>query len=306
MIPKEEDDIEEVLKEFMEMRVLDTVYEEEERSWASPDAIQKIKDPEQAHSISQINSTVTEQCTPFKQLLEFTPNQLVQTKNFQKIEKTGLFETASKFIRKFTKSTVSPVIEYDRHTLIRAALAEKYDEIEEFFSFPQLLASSIFALIQSASEIAAVVSPYGAIVDVFKHREKYSGNGEDVRSVQVSWWFRGVGGFAAVMGFFLCGWRLTQCLGGKLTFMSNSRGLASQLSTVAAIIIVTQINLPVSCVHAFVGSLVGVGIADDFRNVNWKLLVKFICGWVMTIIFCCVAAYVIFSASVHTPAYAVP
>lgn len=106
---KGEDDVEEVLKEFMEMRVLDTVYEEEERSWASPDAIQTIKDPEQAQSISQINLTVTEQCAPFKQLLEFTPNQLVQTKNFQKIEKTGLFETASKFIRKFTKSTVSPV-----------------------------------------------------------------------------------------------------------------------------------------------------------------------------------------------------
>ncbi|XP_031256293.1 uncharacterized protein LOC116114276 [Pistacia vera] len=221
---KGEDDIEEVLKEFMEM-ILDTVYGEEERSWASPDAIQIIKDPEQAQPISQINLTVTEQCTPFKQLLEFTPNQLV--------------------------------IECDKHILIRAALAEKYDEIEEFFSFPQLLASSIFALIQSASEIAAVVSPYGAIVDVFKRREKYSGNGEDV--LDVSWWFKGVGGFAAAMGFFLCGWRLTQCLGGKLTFMSNSRGLASQLSTVAAIIIVTQINLPVSSVHAFVGSLVGVG-----------------------------------------------
>lgn len=67
------------------------------------------------------------------------------------------------------------------------------------------------------------------------------------------------------MGFFLCGWRLTQCLGGKLTFISNSRGLASQLSTVAAIIIVNEINLPVSTVHAFVGSLVGVGIADDFQ-----------------------------------------
>ncbi|KAJ0082337.1 hypothetical protein Patl1_10458 [Pistacia atlantica] len=91
------------------------------------------------------------------------------------------------------------VIEYDRHTLIRAALVEKYDEIEYLFSFPQLLASSIFA------EIAAVVIPYGAIVDVFKHREKYSGNGKYVRSVDVSGSFRGVGGFVAAMGFFLCG-----------------------------------------------------------------------------------------------------
>lgn len=67
------------------------------------------------------------------------------------------------------------------------------------------------------------------------------------------------------MGFFLWGWRLTQSLGGKLTYISNSRGLASQLSTVAAMIVVNRAKLPVSSVHAFVGSLVGVGIADDPR-----------------------------------------
>ena len=37
-------------------------------------------------------------------------------------------------------------------------------------------------LIQSATEIAAIVNPYVAILDVFKHRSKYSGNGEDVVS----------------------------------------------------------------------------------------------------------------------------
>ena len=79
------------------------------------------------------------------------------------------------------------------------------------------------------------------------------------------WWFRGIGGFGAALGFFLFGKRLTQSLGGKLTYMSNSRGLASQLSAVVAMILVNRIKLPVSSVHAFVGSLVGVGIADDPR-----------------------------------------
>ncbi|TXG47658.1 hypothetical protein EZV62_026952 [Acer yangbiense] len=266
----DEEEVEDVLKDFMQMRVLDTVYEvEEERSCSasqSPDIIQLPEQPP---------PSVPDGSTPFKQLLESTPNRLV--------------------------------IEYDRHTLIRHALAEKYDdEIEDCFGFPQLLGSCIFALIQSAGEIAAVVSPYGAIVDVFEHRAKYSGNGEDVESIKVIWWFRAIGGFAAAMGFLICGRRLTQCLGGKLTYMSNSRGLASQLSTVAVVIVVARTNLPVSSIHAFVGSLVGVGIADDVQNVNWKLLVKFLCGWLMTIIFCCGVAYVIFSASIHAPAYAVP
>ncbi|GLT68310.1 hypothetical protein SLA2020_405560 [Shorea laevis] len=71
-------------------------------------------------------------------------------------------------------------------------------------------------------------------------------------------------------------------------------------------IMVSRNKLPVSSIHAFIGSLVGVGMADDVRNVNWKLVGKYLCGWVMTIVFCCGVAYVMFSASIHTPAYVVP
>ena len=78
-------------------------------------------------------------------------------------------------------------------------------------------------------------------------------------------WLRAIGGLSAAVGFFLCGFRLTQCLGGKLTYVSNSRGLTCQLSTVIAVLVVSKFNLPVSSVQAFVGSLVGLGIADDPR-----------------------------------------
>lgn len=81
----------------------------------------------------------------------------------------------------------------------------------------------------------------------------------------MKWWFRAISGLVAAMGFFLCGWRLTRCLGGKLTYMSNSRGLASQLSSVAAVMMATRMNLPASSIHAFVGSLLGVGMVDDIR-----------------------------------------
>ncbi|GFY88649.1 hypothetical protein Acr_06g0005890 [Actinidia rufa] len=205
--------------------------------------------------------------------------RLPNSRSFRKIEKTSVKENALSFIRGFTKFTLFPVIEHDRHTLIRHALAEKFDEIEDFFEdffvFPQLLASCIFALIQSVNEVAAIMSPFAAIADVFAYRAKYSGNGKDLGDVEVGWWFRAVGGLSASAGFFLCGWRLTHCLGGKLTYISNSRGMMSQLTTVATIIFVTRMKLPVSSVHAFVGSLVGVGIADDYRLVGISCFLVF-------------------------------
>ena len=36
---KVDDDVDDILKDFMQRRVLDTVYEEEERSWTSLDVI---------------------------------------------------------------------------------------------------------------------------------------------------------------------------------------------------------------------------------------------------------------------------
>ncbi|CAL5411462.1 unnamed protein product [Camellia sinensis] len=300
----DDDDVEDALKDFMQMRVLDTVYEEDERSCPSPE---KITESKNAQPVSE---STTEQSTPLRQLLTPVstpmPNHLVQSRNFQKIEKTTAKENAFNFIRGLTKSSIFPAIEHDRQTLIRHDLAEKFDDMEDFFIFPQLLASCTFALIQSANEIAAIMSPFGAIEDVFRHREKYSGNGEDVGHLHVSWWFRAIGGLSASLGFFLCGWRLTHCLGGKLTYISNSRGMASQLSTVATMIMVNKMKIPVSSVHTFVGSLVGVGIADDPQNVNWKLLMKFFSGWVITILFCSSVAYALYSFTMHSPAYVVP
>lgn len=68
----DETQFEEALKDFMQMWVLDTMYEEEdERSWASPDSIQEPEHvPTHDHSISD-----TEKFNFFKQLLQSSPNQ---------------------------------------------------------------------------------------------------------------------------------------------------------------------------------------------------------------------------------------
>ncbi|KAF9589428.1 hypothetical protein IFM89_023746 [Coptis chinensis] len=124
--------------------------------------------------------------------------------------------------------------------------------------------------------------------------------------IKVTWLIRGIGGFAASIGFYVWEWKLTQCLGGKLTYMSNSRGLASQLCTVATMIMMTRLKLPVPSCHVFVGSLIGIGIADDPWNVNWKLFIKFLFGWVFTIVFCSVVACGIYSFTIFSPAYVVP
>ncbi|KAL3851413.1 hypothetical protein ACJIZ3_013295 [Penstemon smallii] len=290
------DNFDDAVRDFMQMRVLNTVYEEDERSWGSPQIspeIVKILSPQ---------STMG-QSTAFKQLLESTPNQLVQTRNPKRVEKT---KNISQFIRDFANFMFFPVTKCDRETLIRHALAEKFDEMEDLLCFPHILTSCIFALIQSVSETAALLSPFQVVFEIFNFRADYSGNGETVGALSVNWWFRATGGLVASIGFLLCGWRLTQCLATRLTYISHSRGLAFQLSAVATMILMNRANFPASSIHISVGALLGVGIADESKNVNWKVLLTFMFGWVMTIIFCCLVAYGIYFSSIHSPAFVVP
>ncbi|KAF9605254.1 hypothetical protein IFM89_015146 [Coptis chinensis] len=110
------------------------VKSEDERTWASPPITNEVPDP--ILSASPVGSG---KATPFKHLLESTPNRLVRKRTFKKMQKTKSREKLSHFFIELKKSAFYPVIEYDRHTLVRHALAEKFDEIENFFGFPQLL-----------------------------------------------------------------------------------------------------------------------------------------------------------------------
>ncbi|GLU22822.1 hypothetical protein SLE2022_388680 [Rubroshorea leprosula] len=116
----EEEDVEEILRDFTQMRALDTVYEDQEQGLASLKTVQYTG--QQVQSVPE-SATTKDQSTPFKQVLGSSLNMLVQRRNIQRMEKPRPFENVVKS-RDITKSTIHPVIEYDRHTLIRHVLAE--------------------------------------------------------------------------------------------------------------------------------------------------------------------------------------
>lgn len=95
----EKDNFLDAARDFMQMRVLNTVYEENEPSCGSPQL-----SPEIEHILSP--QSTREQSAAFKQLLEFTPNLLLQKRNFQK---TGKTDNVSELIREFSKSIFFPV-----------------------------------------------------------------------------------------------------------------------------------------------------------------------------------------------------
>ncbi|KAL4204470.1 hypothetical protein AMTRI_Chr01g109980 [Amborella trichopoda] len=289
-----QDQFENALKEYREMRVLHTVYEGEEEEKSNDGG---LSPPTMSSDSGK----------PLKQLLASTPNKLLRCDDPEDIHNLSKTQTCSNSLANF-KSRIFSIqgAEYDQNTLVRHALAEKFDEkMEDLFSFPQVLAACIFALAQSANEIATVMAPFGAILAIYGHKAEFLGNVE-MGDVTIALWIRLLGGVGAALGFFLCGLKLSRCLGSKLTYLSNTRGFSAQICAVIIIIVMTQCNLPLSSTHALVGSILGVGIADNYKNVNWKLLLRFIGGWIGTLFICCGLASAIFAFTIYSPAYVVP
>ena len=100
-------DFENALREYMQMRVLETVYEEDEKSW--PNSPDPAEDSRPAADQSLGAKSSIDQSAQLKQLLQSTPNRLVKMRNIRKIKRATAAENASEFIKDFAKSTISPV-----------------------------------------------------------------------------------------------------------------------------------------------------------------------------------------------------
>ena len=76
---------------------------------------------------------------------------------------------------------------------------------------------------------------------------------------------RALGAIGVSVGYAVWGWRLVRCLGGRITFLSPSRAFSAQICTLATVVAVSKIGIPVSTTHIFIGALLGVSIADNLK-----------------------------------------
>ena len=70
----------------------------------------------------------------------------------------------------------------------------------------------------------------------------------------------------------------------------------SQLSSVGAIFTANLVGAPVSTTHVVVGSVMGVGAADEYRMVHWAAVKDIIISWLITIPLSAVVSAVIYMA----------
>ena len=92
-------------------------------------------------------------------------------------------------------------------------------------------------------------------------------------------WISALGGGVMFAGTILGGWAIMKTIGRGIYTIRPIHSLNSQLSSGASIILATLLGAPVSTTHVVVGSVAGVGSAEEFRMVNWKIGKEIIIAW---------------------------
>ncbi len=79
------------------------------------------------------------------------------------------------------------------------------------------------------------------------------------------------------------GLRIIRTVGTKITPMVPLQGFAAELSASSVILTATFLGMPLSSTQMIVGSIAGVGVARQKREVNWTIARKIALTWILTL-----------------------
>jgi inorganic phosphate transporter, PiT family len=147
---------------------------------------------------------------------------------------------------------------------------------EEIFRKIQIGTSCYVALAQGANDVANAIGPLAVIYFLVK-------TGTVAETIPVPIFLLLFGGIGIACGISMAGYRVMETLGTKITTLTNTRGFSVDFAAATTVLIASKLGLPVSTTHAAVGGVLGVGLARGLEAVNFRIILKIMLYWVLTV-----------------------
>ena len=195
----------------------------------------------------------------------------------------GRLSSAVKTIFHGLDQDVHAVVDTDEHVGAVHATAEVFDaRTEESFRYLQVFTAMSMSFAHGANDIANAVGPMAAIYFVYKNGVVKKSTDQSTESAL--YWILFLGGVGIWLGLATLGYIIMRTLGVKVAKMTASRGFAAELGPALIVVIGSKLSLPLSTTHCVTGSVVGIGMTERSRGVNYYVLPRIIAGWVLTLV----------------------
>ncbi len=72
-------------------------------------------------------------------------------------------------------------------------------------------------------------------------------------------------------------------IGESIISLQPSGGFCAELATATTILLASRLGLPVSTSHALVGGVVGIGLVQNYKSIQFSTLKNIAQAWIVTI-----------------------
>ncbi|BBN09031.1 solute carrier family 20 (sodium-dependent phosphate transporter) [Marchantia polymorpha subsp. ruderalis] len=204
--------------------------------------------------------------------------------------------------QKFSKAATHGM-DVDIHSVVKTdekigdmhEAAEKFEErVEYAFSYLQVFSAICVIFAHGAGEVGYMAGPLATIWDVYQ-------KGQLSKSVTPPVWIVLIGAIGLVIGLATYGYNVTRSMGVKLAKLTPTRGFAAELATAFVIMIASQYGLPTSSSQCITGAIIGVGLLEGSKGVNWTFFLKQFASWVSTLFVIGLFVAALFAQGVYAP-----
>lgn len=162
----------------------------------------------------------------------------------------------------------------ERETL---AMQSPHSSVESLLARFQLLSACFVAFAHGSNDVGNAIAPLAVIISVLDTGLVPSGG------LHVPLWILMLGGLGIVAGLAVWGSRVIGTIGENIIPLQPSGGFCAELATAATVLMASRLGLPVSTSHALVGAVFGIGLVQNLRAVQFRVLGTIGLAWVTTI-----------------------
>ena len=99
---------------------------------------------------------------------------------------------------------------------------------------------------------------------------------------------------AMALGTAMGGWRIIKTVGSDFVELQPVHGFCAETSSSAVILTATAMGIPISTTHVITSAILGVGLSQGRKKVNWKVGIRIVWAWILTIPASAAAGYFAF------------
>ncbi len=141
----------------------------------------------------------------------------------------------------------------------------------------QLLSACFVAFAHGSNDVGNAIAPLAMIAYINRTGTV------PLNGITIPIWILLVGGAGIVTGLAIWGKKVIATIGENIISLKPSGGFCAELATATTILLASKLGLPVSTSHALVGGVVGIGLVQDSKSIQFKTLQGIAGAWLVTI-----------------------